>query len=369
MTAGSGDIEFAYQLQRDNFSLDVAATLELRGICGVFGRSGSGKTSLLRCLAGLDSAATGHLRVGGATWEDSDRGICLPPDAREIGYVFQEPRLFPQLDVRRNLEYGRRRRRREPAIDFAAVVELLGLAALLDRRPAALSGGEAQRVAIGRAVLRAPRFLLMDEPLAALDAEHKNEILPFIRQLHAESGVPVFYVTHGIDELCQLCDQLLLIDGGRVCAAGDLQALLLQTDLPQLGGAQAGVLLDARVLSVDADDALCTLSIAAGKLFAPGTVPADTAVRVRIRASDVSVCRAQPAATSILNRLPVTVSAVQDETTGSVLLHLEAAGDVILARITRRSARELGIRTGEHLVAQIKAVSLRPGRAGEGAAS
>ena len=359
--AGPAALEFAYRLDRGGFNLDAAATLALSGITGVFGRSGAGKTTLLRCIAGLDRAAEGRLVVGGDTWEDG--AVRLPPDKRAIGYVFQEPRLFPHLDVRRNLEYGIRRRAGAPALAFDTVVGLLGLEALLGRRPGGLSGGEAQRVAIGRAMLRAPRVLLMDEPVAALDAEHRQEILPFIRRLHTGSGIPVLYVTHSIEELCQLCDQLVLLDAGRVRAAGELQPLLARTDLPLLGGEQAGVIIDAAVASPDDGDGLAVLEAAAGRLYVPRTAVDGRRARIRVRASDVSLCRQAPTASSILNRLPVTVQKVTEETPHAVLVHLDAAGDTLLARVTRRSARELGLAPGEELIAQIKAVSVRPARA------
>lgn len=360
--AGTGRIEFAFRLARGTFTLDAAAAVDRRGISGIFGPSGSGKTTLLRCIAGLDRAASGRLIVDGEAWENTGRGLWLAPEKRRVGYVFQEPRLFPHLNVRRNLEYGRRRGSGPAPIPFDTVVGILGIGPLLGRRPAELSGGEAQRVAIGRAMLRAPRMLLMDEPVAALDPERRQEVLPFIQKLHAESGIPVLYVTHSIDELCQLCDQLLLVDAGRVAAAGELQSLLAQSTHPLLAGELAGVLLDARIAGYDANDDLCRIDTAAGRLLVPGRgLPGDH-VRLRIRAGDVSVCRESPVDSSILNRLPVTVAELRPESTHSVLLALDAAGDVLLARITRRSARELGIRPGDRLIAQIKAVSVRHAR-------
>lgn len=357
---GNDRIEFAYRLERGSFVLDAAATVEMRGITGIFGPSGAGKTSLLRCIAGLDRAARGRLVVGSETWEDSSLGQWRPAHERGVGYVFQEPRLFPHLDVRRNLIYGERRSNQSAPIGFDAVVELLGLGALLRRRPDGLSGGEAQRVAIGRAILRAPRVMLMDEPVASLDASRKQEVLPFVRQLHAESGIPVLYVTHSFDELCELCDQIVLVENGRVDGCGELQALLAEASLPQLDGEQAGVLLDARVLDWDERDDLSTLTTAAGILRVPGRAVAGAErIRLRVRAADVSLARDASAETSILNRVPATIAELRDESTHSILVRLEAAGDILLARITRRSARDLGLQAGDRVIAQIKAVSLR----------
>lgn len=359
-TGEGGSIDFAYRLERGDFLLDAEATVRMQGITGLFGPSAAGKTTLLRCIAGLDRAALGRLRVGGDTWEDSTGGVRRAPDERDVGYVFQEPRLFPHLDVRRNLAFGQRRAKRDGPIGFDAIVELLGLGALLERRPEGLSGGEAQRVAIGRAMLRAPRVLLMDEPVASLDAPRKQEVLPFIQQLHARSGIPIVYVTHSFDELCQLCDQLILLDRGRVAAAGQLKALLAEAGSPLLAGEQAGVLLDARVLDWDERDDLCILETAAGALLVPGRAAIGARIRLRVRASDVSLARDAATPSSILNRVPVTVAGLDETSSHSVLVRLQAGSEMLLARITRRSARELGVLRGDRLIAQIKAVSLRP---------
>ena len=216
-------IQLRYLLELGDFALDVDLELPLRGISGVFGESGSGKTSLLRCVAGLAHPGQGRLVVAGDAWQDSSTGICRPVHERNIGYVFQEPRLFSHLDVRGNLDYGSKRRRPSAeSVSVDQVINLLGLGTLMQRRPAELSGGEAQRVSIARALLRAPRFVLMDEPLASLDRARKDEVLPFLDRLHAELAVPIIYVSHSIDEICRLCDHLVVLDGGRVIADGGL---------------------------------------------------------------------------------------------------------------------------------------------------
>jgi len=214
-------IAIRYALQRATFALDIDVELPLHGITGVYGPSGAGKTSLLRCVAGLEQPSAGRLVVAGDVWQDGKSSRA--PHERAIGYVFQEPRLFDHLNVRGNIEYGWRRKRHDGKHAIDAVVELLGLQDLLDRKPAELSGGEAQRVAIARALLCAPRFVLMDEPLASLDQARKDEILPFLDRLHAESSVPIIYVSHNIDEICRLCDHLLVIDNGAVMANGDFR--------------------------------------------------------------------------------------------------------------------------------------------------
>jgi molybdate transport system ATP-binding protein len=209
-------IRLHYKLHRDAFVLDVDVELPMQGITGLFGASGAGKTTLLRCIAGLEQASTGKLAVDGETWEDSDTGEFRPVRQRSIGYVFQEPRLFDHLTVKANIEYGRKRREQNGGADFDHVIELLGLGELLTRHPLALSGGEAQRVAIARALLCSPRFVLMDEPLASLDQPRRDEILPFLDRLHGESDTPIIYVSHNIDEVCRLCDHLVVIERGRV---------------------------------------------------------------------------------------------------------------------------------------------------------
>jgi len=202
-TDKTGTVDFHYALKRADFSLDVALQIPLHGITGIFGESGSGKTTLLRCLAGLETPTSGQLTIDGDVWQDTTKKQSLAIHERQIGYVFQEPRLFRHLNVRGNLEYGQHRAHdSNNGVEFAQIVALLGLTDLLHRMPGELSGGEAQRVAIARALLRAPRLVLMDEPLAALDRARKDEILPFLDRLHAELSVPILYVSHSIEEVC-----------------------------------------------------------------------------------------------------------------------------------------------------------------------
>mgnify|MGYP003673947607 CR=1 FL=1 len=355
----SGDIELRYRLLRESFSLDIAQCLPMRGITGIFGPSGSGKTSLLRCIAGLEVAEDAFLRVDSATWDDSARSFCLPTHQRALGYVFQEPRLFPHLDVRSNLHYGRRRARHAAAADFDDVVALLGLDSLLGRSPSDLSGGESQRVAIGRAVLSAPRIILMDEPLAALDAGRRHEVLPFIERLHAHFDIPVLYVSHSIDEICQLCDQLLVLEDGRVLANGDLQSVLARTDLPMLGGAEAGAVLNAVVADYDAAYDLSRLEFSGGSLLAPGRYEKAQVVRVRVRANDVSVSLDEDSRSSILNRLKADITAITADAPSTALLKLRAGDAELMSRITRRSLERLGLQAGDSVIAQLKSVSVR----------
>jgi len=361
VSTASPDIEFAYRLSRGAFRLDAEGSAGTEGVTGLFGASGAGKTSLLRCIAGLDVADSAHLVVRGERIDDSANGRRCPVHRRDIAYVFQEPRLFPHLDVRRNLEYGARRRPSPGRDAFETVVDRLSLGTLLSRKPAGLSGGEAQRVAIGRALLSAPKLLLMDEPVAALDAARRRDILDCVKELRAATGIPVLYVSHQLDEVCRLCDQLLVLEDGRVVASGPLQSVLLRTDLPVLGGADAGVVFDAVAVAYDPGDDLSELAIGALRLFVPERHAPGEKVRVRVRASDVSISRdGSDASSSILNRLPAVLAGVRDDGTHAVLLELRLPdGAPLLARITRRSLRLMQLRPDDSVVAQVKSISVR----------
>jgi len=337
----SGAIDIRHVLQLDGFKLDVDLSLPTQGISGIFGRSAAGKTSLLRCIAGLETTA--------------DK---TPVHQRQIGYVFQEPRLFAHLDVQGNLDYARRRAAGR-VVDEQGIVEMFGLGHLLHRRCEKLSGGEAQRVAIARALFSAPRLLLMDEPLASLDAEHKQEILPFLERLHAHLKVPVVYVSHSIDEIARLCDYLVVLDKGRVLAHGELQAVLTDTTLPVIAGSEAGTAIDGRIEALDDDYELATIRFSGGELLVPAVSGAvGDAARVRIRASDVSLCRERPSQSTILNILPATIVEIgaRDAT---VLLKLQLGDDRMLSRITRRSLESLALLEGDTVFAQIKSVTVR----------
>ncbi len=337
------------------FALDVDLALPGRGVTAIFGHSGSGKTSLLRCVAGLERAA-GRLEVNGETWQDGD--AFLPTHRRPLGYVFQEASLFSHLTVRGNLEYGMRRAGLPAGSDGTApVVELLGIGDLLGRRPDRLSGGERQRVAIARALLTRPRILLMDEPLAALDPARKSGILPYLERLHDELAIPVLYVTHSVDEVARLADHLVVLEAGRAAACGPLSETFPRLDLPLAQDEGAGTVLDARIAGHDADG-ITRLAIPGGEILVPRRPEAaGQPVRLRIAARDVSLALARHEDTSILNVLPATVIGFAD-VAGQVLVSLDAGGTRLLARVTQRSWDRLAVRPGTALYAQIKSVAL-----------
>lgn len=349
-----------FALRRGNFTLDVNLDLPGRGVTALFGHSGSGKTTCLRAMAGLERAPDGYFAIDGEVWQDDSRGVFVPTHRRALGYVFQEASLFPHLSVRGNMAFGLRRSvSSETRFDLDAVADLLGIGALLDRRPDGLSGGERQRVAIARALLAAPRLLLMDEPLAALDFRRKQEILPYLERLHDELSIPVIYVSHAPEEVAQLADHLVLLEDGKVVASGPLAETLARVDLPPAFADDAGVVL-ATTLSAHEADNLSQLDFADGCLHvgrraeAPGSH-----LRCRIHARDVSIVLERPRASSIVNILPATVSAVAaTETPGHVLVQMQIGATPMLARITERSCRELGIAPGLAVWAQIKGVAL-----------
>jgi molybdate transport system ATP-binding protein len=341
--------------------LDAAFDIPAHGITGLFGPSGGGKTTLLRCIAGLEPEARGRLEIGGETWQDDARGIRVPTAQRAIGYVFQEGRLFPHLSVERNLLYGwRRNRSARPAVSRDQAIELLGLGALLQRKPQQLSGGEQQRVAIGRALLRAPRLILMDEPLANLDVVRKQEILPFLDRLHAALALPILYVSHSLDEITRLCDHLVVIDSGRIAAAGELNQVLTQVNVPVLRGDEASSVLPGRVQDFEQRFELTRVAYSGGVIVAAGRHgPPGTPVRLRILARDVSLCRTRPLDSTILNILPATIDSVDAADGAHATVRLRVGGDALLAQITRHSAETLGLAAGQSVYAQIKGVAVK----------
>jgi molybdate transport system ATP-binding protein len=352
-------IEITLRHRLGDFQLDVAFDAPARGITALFGRSGSGKTSVLRAVAGLQQTQQGIVRINGEVWQDTDHFI--PTHKRPLGYVFQEASLFPHLSVRRNLEYGwRRTAESERRIKFDDVVELLGIGPLLQRATARLSGGERQRVAIARALLTSPKLLLMDEPLSALDHGAKHAILPYLESLHDEFNIPSLYVSHDPNEVARLADHMVLLEQGKVVAQGKAANLLTRLDLPPAGYDDAASLLEGVVASHDLTYHLTWISMDCGRVaVVREDLPVGQHARVQIRARDVSLSLSVHSDTSILNILPAKVIDTHDLNPSQVLVRLELLdGQNLLSRITRRSAMALGIQEGLHLYAQVKSVAL-----------
>ncbi len=346
------------QLDWPGFQLHVDLQLPAQGITALFGHSGSGKTSLLRWIAGLEKATRGRLVFKGETWHDDN--YCRPTHQRPIGYVFQEASLFPHLDVLDNLRYGQKRSPRASRVALDQAIELLGISPLLQRRPQTLSGGERQRVGIARALAVGPEILLMDEPLAALDLARKQEILPYLERLHESLDIPLLYVSHAPDEVARLADHLVVLERGRVMAEGPLGATLARLDLPIRLGEDVGVVLDATVGEIDGEWHLARVDFAGGSLWTRDRgVPAGQPVRVRVLARDVSLAVAEPGASSIQNQLAGQVEAVgDDEHPGLLLVRVQVGASRLIARLTRRSAAQLGIAPGLAVHVQVKSVAL-----------
>ncbi len=348
------------RLARSDFRLDVALALPARGVSALFGPSGCGKTTVLRALAGLERAA-GRVALASEVWQDDADARFVPTHRRALGYVIQEAALFPHLDVRRNLEYGKKRiAPAERRIALDQVVDLLGIAPLMARRPQTLSGGERQRVAIARALATSPRLLLMDEPLAALDAKRKAELLPYLERVHEELAIPIVYVSHAIDEVARLADHLVLMESGRVVAAGPLADMLARLDLPLPLGEDAGVVLEGVVGERDAQWQLARLDVGACSLWARDQgLPLGRRVRLRVLARDVSITLAPQSGSSIGNQLRATVEAIaEDSHPGLALVRVRVGSAPLVARLTRRSAHALALAPGMAVWAQVKSVAL-----------
>lgn len=325
------------------------------GVTAIFGPSGSGKTSIVNAVAGLSRPDQGHIRVGEAVLFDSAGKINQPAHKRRIGYVFQDARLFPHMTVLRNLRYGGNH-------DEAQVIAVLGLEEMLERMPAGLSGGEKQRVALGRALMCNPQLLLLDEPLAALDAARKAEIMPYIARLRDTVQIPMLYVSHDMSEVARLATTLVVLNAGRVVVNGPVGQVLADPQLvPFMGVRAAGAVLIGRVSGRMLDDGLTEVSFSGGRLVLPGHLGAiGQAVRLRVPAQDVILAQSMPDGISALNVLPVTISGIAEGQGPGVAVALQAGQDKLLARVTRRSAARMQLATGQQIYAIIKATAVGP---------
>lgn len=343
------------------FQIATKFECDSSGVTALFGRSGSGKTSIVNMLAGLVTPERGQVVIKDRVLFDSSSGINIPPQQRRLGYVFQEDRLFPHLTVRKNLLYGwKRAPKAERRIRLEQVVEMLGVERLLERHPAKLSGGEKQRIALGRALLANPSLLLMDEPLAALDQARKEDVLPFIERLRDEFDVPIIYVSHSMEEIVRLADTMVLISDGQVEAVGTVDDVMGRLDLrPLTGRYEAGAVLSARISHHDPAFALTELEFGGGTLRIPLLdVPVGTLLRLRIRARDVSLALTPPSDISIQNVFKATIVAIGSETGPQIDLRLDAGGAAVWARITKRALMTLKLEPGREIYAMIKAIAV-----------
>jgi molybdate transport system ATP-binding protein len=353
-------IELRFAARLGALDLDVDVTLPSRGVSAIFGRSGAGKSSLINAVAGIVKPSHGRIAVGDRVFFDADAGIDLPIEARSVGYVFQDARLFPHLSVSGNLRYGLKRARGPRPVDWDSVIEVLGLAHLLDRRPHHLSGGERQRVALGRALLRQPGLLLMDEPLASLDAPRKAEVLPYIERLAQEFALPVLYVSHSIEEVTRLADHLVIVSEGRTVASGELADIMSRPEhSPLIGRYEAGSVLECTVLQHNDDYALTTLRFADGQLRVPRIdLDIGCAVRVRIRARDVALALSRPMDVSIINKMPGRIARITPREGPYTDVSVDLGSSSLRALITRESCDRLGLRQGTAVWVMVKSVAL-----------
>jgi len=349
------------------FTLDVAFEAPTRGITALYGPSGCGKTTILRCIAGLQRLS-GHFSIGGNSWQSDEAGIFRKPHERPVGYIFQDATLFPHLSVRKNLLYGARRAARNGTPQTIAedeIIALLGIGHLLDRAPHALSGGEKQRVSVGRALLSQPRLLLMDEPLSALDQTTKEEILPYFEVLHEHLSIPILYVSHEIREIERLADRLVVLREGRVVTSGTLAEIEADPRSPALRIAGLAVTLEGRVSGFDETYGLTAMAVPGGTLFVTGRHGEAGAIRrLRILASDVSLSLSAPCDSTVLNSLPGRIVTLDDPNAMAATVDVWAAlgeagsGPHVAARIPRKACALLDLKPGMPVFLQIRSVTL-----------
>ena len=353
-------LSFALQHRFPSIRMDIAFQAPSPGLTALFGPSGSGKSTIINAAAGLLHPDICRITVNGTTLAATAAGIWLPPEKRRIGLVFQDSRLFPHMSVATNLRFGLRRAPTQDAIHFDEIVDLLGIAALLDRRPKTLSGGERQRVAIGRALLAQPHLLLMDEPLASLDTARKAEILPFLSRLKTALRLPILYVTHALDEVARLADSMVLIEAGHVIGFGPLSEVAARTDLPLAQRDDAGAILQAQVMENIPERQLTRLEAAGATVWVPLLdLPQGTACRIRIPAREVILAGRPPEAISLHNIVPGTVRRIADDPARrSAIVEIALPQGALLSRVTQDAVTRLGLAPGQGVLALIKSTSI-----------
>ena len=346
---------------RNSFALDARFAAPTPGVTALFGRSGCGKSTLVNLLAGLLRPDGGSIRLDGETWFDAARGIDVPAERRRIGYVFQDARLFPHYTVRGNLLYGAARSG-TTASGIDDVVQLLGLERLLQSRPGVLSGGERQRVALGRALLSEPRLLLLDEPLASLDAMRRAEVLPYLERLRDHYAIPMVFVSHQFDEVLRLATHLVVMHEGQIVADGDVGSVSLDPALRGIVGPDAvGAVVEGQVQRIDSTDGLAVVAVGTGnqlRIGAQGLKPGQQ-VRLQLLARDLILALEEPRGMSVRNHLRGTVQSITSDG-GADLLEIDIGGATLLARVTTAATRALDLAAGRPLWVLVKATSATP---------
>jgi molybdate transport system ATP-binding protein len=361
------NLHLKIKMSRPVFEMNLDLQVPGLGITAIFGPSGSGKTTLLRAVAGLEKNQVGRIQIGSHVWQDTQQGIDLPTWQRPLGYVFQESSLLPHLNVTDNLNFGLKRAEKssgnaqsDAAMALKASIELLGIGSLLQRMPDQLSGGERQRVAIARAIAMQPKLLLMDEPLASLDAARRQEIFPWLTKLRDELKMPMLYVTHSTEEVTRLADHLVVLDQGQVKAQGPVGSVLTQVVNPVVVGEDAGALIEGCIGAVDTQWHLSRVDFEGGCVWMRDAgLTVGKAVRIRILARDVSLATTEPQNTSIQNQLRGHIQSITPDVHPSqVMVVLKCGAEEVLARVTKRAVDELSLQVGQPVWAQVKSVAL-----------
>ena len=355
-------LQFDISLRKPSFELHASAVVATAGVIGIIGASGAGKSSLLRSLAGLEPDCSGRIQLDKECWLNTAESLQLPVHQRGVGMVFQQPSLLSHLTVAGNLAFAWRRASSARRVTLSEVAEQLGITHLLERMPAHLSGGEAQRVAIARALVTGPRLLMLDEPLSAIDAEGRRDVMSCLERLRKERPVPMLYVSHNLDEVARLADTLLLLEGGRIVAQGPVAELLTRMDLPLAYAPDAEAIIEGRVSGHDEAEHVTQVAAGSGRiLLARQKIAIGERLRLRIQARDVSLALSRASDSSILNILPCTVREISEAGVGQCLVRLTLDTldeQLLLARVTQRSVQHLSLQPGMALFAQIKSVAL-----------
>jgi len=353
-------LSVAVAKRRGEFALDARFELPCPGVVALFGRSGCGKTTLVEILAGLLKPDRGAVRLDDTVFVDRDADIHVPAERRRIGCVFQDARLFPHLSVRANLGYGLARAPMSVGIGFDEVVGLLGLEPLLSRRPHRLSGGERQRVALGRALLAQPRLLLLDEPLASLDAARRDEVLPYLERLRDAFSMPIVYVSHQFDEVVRLATHVVLLDSGRVLASGEIATVCQDTALRAIAGPEAiGAVAEGEVAGRDPATGFALVRLGANLLHIAADLAPGSRVRLRLPARDLILALEEPRGLSVRNSMRAAVLSVESDDSWADLVRLDMGGVPVIARITPAATRQLDLKPGKTVWVLVKSVSLR----------
>jgi molybdate transport system ATP-binding protein len=342
-----------------DFSLDVEFEFPSAGVTALFGASGSGKTTVLRCLAGLESNVKSVVHISNEIW--SDDNVFLPAHRRSVGYVFQDAGLLPHLTVAKNLDYATKRSHQTCSeSERIRIFSMLGINHIMNKLPSQLSGGEKQRVSIARALLIKPKILLMDEPLASLDAKRKHEILPYLEKLHEHTEVPIIYVSHDLQEVAKLADYVVVIDEGRVAKADSVMATINDYQLSNLYHQGLSSVIETEVEEIEAQWKLSRVAIGRQHMWVVNNNDeVGKKLRLNIAAKDVSVATSKPTDTSVLNILAGQLTEISTtDTSSKAILKVAVESSNLFAEISLKSLDKLSLNIDDNIWLQIKTIAV-----------